>query len=92
MADQRKILATFSINDTIRVRLTDAGRAHLLASPYRTKVEPDGTFEIQLWDFAHVFGPKLYMGAPTLIDGGQVEVLEDAYAMHLRLAEARSGS
>lgn len=65
--------ATLSLNDQILVRLTDAGRAKVLADEVRIGLPPDlqghqaradaeGWTRWALWDFAATLGPHLGMG------------------------------
>lgn len=67
----------FSINDTVRVKLTDEGRAihrayhadlyHPSTPPYLPPpVDVDGYSAFQLYDLMHIFGPATYMGNPRL--------------------------
>lgn len=66
----------FNINNYVRVRLTDAGRAHhrkeweeLLAGTKLTYTPPvedaGGWSRWQLWNLMQVFGPMIGMGMPS---------------------------
>lgn len=79
-----------NLNSTIRVKLTPLG-ADLYYAHYRHSfrylpkeeierlIDPirltDNIWETQLWFFASVMGPHLYMGGPALIEGTDMEVV-----------------
>lgn len=58
----------FNLNETVRVRLNDSGRAIYANhhAPYLIRDVPeDGWVEMQMWDVMSTFGPHLHFGAPS---------------------------
>ena len=81
---------TINLNSTIRVTLTPLG-ADLYYTHYRGAfsylslaemerlMKPillkNNVWETELWHFASIMGPHLYMGGPALIEGTDMEVV-----------------
>lgn len=78
----------FNINNKVRVRLTDVGRAAMVENhkrlygvnagkfEVRTAKESDGWSEWQLWDLMREFGPHIHMAGPTPFET-TIEIVDD---------------
>lgn len=62
---------TVNVNDTVHVRLTDAGRARVMAwardlgiNPEHAMTDREKRGEFQIWHLMQVFGDAMYNGQP----------------------------
>lgn len=62
------LIMKININDTVRVKLTDTGRAMLVEQDMRAYKLPeaDGYTEFHLWELMQVFGSAMFHGNPNL--------------------------
>lgn len=58
----------FNINDTVRVRLTDYGRAALRGEFKPPKQDEDGWSDWQLWALMQAFGDRVNVGFPLCFE------------------------
>lgn len=66
-----------NLNDTIKFKLTEKGKKILKEykigdMPWdltdHVRIDKDGYSTMQLWDFAHTFGPHLYNGGEVPVE------------------------
>lgn len=70
---------TININDRVRIKLTDKGRAQLntvFGQNFTDSNVKDGTIQLQLWEVMAVFGEKTCMGLQLCFDP-TIELLEE---------------
>ena len=67
-----------NINDTVKVKLTQAGFQIACDAGYQntaTNIDVDGYSSFQLWILMEIFGPHLYHGMPnTLFEQNRIRV------------------
>lgn len=66
-----------NVNDTVRVKLTGAGRAAIAGIAF-LKPDDDGWLDIQLWEAMYVFGPKMFHGNSELPFETNIELTPSA--------------
>lgn len=68
----------YNLNDRIRFKLTDKGRAYVAElnkthpvyarCPLQFTADTDGWIEDELWQFANIFGPSFQMGFDPTVE------------------------
>lgn len=57
-----------SINDEVIVKLTPEGeRMYTMNAVYRDRLNPDGVYSFQIWEFMQIFAEAMFFGNSTQV-------------------------